>query len=344
VLAVLAATLVSSLAAGGAAAARGPRLVDGDPLQRLRAESGLDATRVARQHGPRIVAKVSLPRRTVLVWLALVSVSTLAVMIPAVQSKRPLRLAQVGVPSPEGGVQMRRFSDRKVEHEASESAIDPEAPSPVERVADYTGGLGGSEGAAYADLGRHVASVLEAAQEAAERMKAEARSEATRVGEEARKEAEATLAEAHRKADELEAETGRIRSEATSAADDVRARADVYAEDKRAEADEAAERIVGRAERAARERARAAEERQRALDQNVVRTEERLRQLVSGLRELAGRLDVLVASDGLPDSRPEDAGEAAEAGLDDSLRRAAAARQSPEEAAAPAEEATAEKA
>ena len=59
------------------------------------------------------------------------------------------------------------------------------------------------------------------------------------------------------------------------------------------------------------------------LDSHVERTEERLRKLVTGLRELAGRLDVLVGSDALVELvEPARESEAPQpAGLDDELQR-----------------------
>ena len=175
----------------------------------------------------------------------------------------------------------------------------------------------------FAELGQHVATVLATARESAERIEGDARREAAQVLEAAKTEAERTLAQAREKAAELEAETAEKRSAAFATAEDVRTRADAYAEQKRQEADEAAAEALSRAERQARERARAAEERQQALASHVERTEERLRKLVTGLRELAGRLDVLVGSDALVELvEPEPETEVSQpAGLDEALQR-----------------------
>jgi cell division septum initiation protein DivIVA len=286
------------------------------------------------------VVRVGLPHREVLIWLVLASTAMLAVVVPGIVSKRPLRLASVGVPSPEGGVQMRRFIDRKDEREAQDEGVveateveeREAAPSAAAtRVAAFTGEPAPERrGPTFDELGQHVASVLEAAREAAERIVAEARAEATRVQERSQKEAEAAVAEARRKAGEVDAEASQTHSEAKRVARDLRARADEYAEEKRQEADEAAAEILARAERVARERTAAAEERQRALDENVERTEDRLRQLVGGLRDLAGRLDVLASSgDG---AEPD-----ADAALDEELTRSAADRAVPTETTSPAE-------
>jgi cell division septum initiation protein DivIVA len=326
------ATIVLLTAAGGAAgAARPARLAGGDPLQRLRTEERLGGARVA----PTVV-RAALPRSTAAIWLVLASVSMLAVVVPGVISKRPLRLAQVGVPSPEGGVQMRRFIDRKA-REAQEGSTegvqeevrDPNAPSPISRVADYTGEplaarepqqIASEPVASFGELGQHVTSILEAARESAEHMLSEARDEAKRVEERSQKEAEAALAEARRKAGELEAEANQTHSEARRTARELRTRADEYAEEKRQEADEAAAQIEAQAERAARERTASAEERQRVLAEHVERTEERLRQLVGGLRELAGRLEVLVGGDGQASTEAD--GERSD--LEEELRQSAA--------------------
>jgi ribosomal protein S2 len=87
-------------------------------------------------------------------------------------------------------------------------------------------------------------------------------------------------------------ERARIQAaEIEAAAEDVRSRADAYAAHKRQKADEAAAELLARAEA-----------RQQELDANVERTEERLRRLVGGLRELADRLDVLVGPDELDEA------------------------------------------
>ena len=267
---------------GSCAPARAAGPPGGGPLQPLRAEGAAQAT------------SPNASRRAGIIWVALGSGAMLLVMLSAVQTRRPLRLARGGAQTPEGGAQMRR---------REEIGAEPVEP--------------GEQG--FAELGQHVATVLATAREAAEKIQGDARREAAGVLERATAEAEQTLAQAREKAGEIEAETTEKRSAAFAAAEDVRTRADAYAEQKQQEADEAAAETLARAERQARERARAAEERQQALDSHVERTEERLRKLVTGLRELAGRLDVLVGSDALVElvepapSQP--------AGLDEALQR-----------------------
>jgi len=301
--AVVALAIVSSSVAGGAARASGPlRLPGGDPLRRLRAEE----SRPSAQAAPGDPS-----RRAGIIWVALGSGAMLLVVISAVQAKRPPRLARVGAQSPEGGAHMRRrFNEREDGGAEQVEAPAAEAPEAGER-----------EEGGFAELGEHVATVLATAREAAERIEGDSRREATLVLERAQAEAAETLSQARDKAGEIEAETAEKRSAAIAAAEDIRARAEAYAEHKRQEADEAAEEVVTRAERQARDRSRAAEERQHALDSNVERTEERLRKLVTGLRELAGRLDVLVGSDALVGLVEPEAEASHPTGLDEALKR-----------------------
>ena len=289
--------VVAALALVGSCAATPARaggLPGGDPLQRLRAEASAQAVpRDSRLAG--------------IIWLALGSGAMLLVVVSAVQTKRPLRLASVGAQTPEGGAHMRRrFNER--EEGGAEQVEAPVVEAP-------------EAGDGFAELGQHVATVLATAREAAAKIEDDARREAAQVLERAKAEAAKTLADAREKAGELEAESAEKRSAAFATAEDVRTRADAYAEQKRQEADEAAAEANARAERQARERARAAEERQQELDSHVERTEERLRKLVTGLRELAGRLDVLVGSDSLVELVEPEAGAPQPAGLDEALQR-----------------------
>lgn len=345
---VAAAILVLWPAAGNASGAGRPvQLGGGDPLKRLRSERlPVPGTELV----PQSPGRSGGSRRAGLIWLALVSVPTLIIVLSALQAKRPLRRAQVGVPSPEGGVQMRRrFIERKVDGDAQDervaghSGAEPGGRSLASRLQGYTtepiveppspvgpDDVKDEHVPTFSELGEHVASVLEKAREAAERIQAEARSEAAQVLERAQADAEERLATARRKAEELEAEAAQARSESNQVAEDVRSRADAYAQEKRQEADDAAAQITARAERLARERARAADERHRALSANVERTEERLRRLVTGLRELAGRLDVLVGSDGLTELSALESDPSAPV-LDETLRQQVAAGEQPEE-------------
>ena len=204
----------------------------------------------------------------------------------------------------------RRFNERE-----DGGAVEVEAPTP------QASPTAEREEAGFAELGQHVATVLATARVSAEKIEADARREAAELLERAQAEAAETLSDARDTAAQIEAETNEKRSAAIAASEDIRPRADAYAEQKRQEADEATAEALARAERQARDRARAAEERQQALDSHVERTEERLRKLVTGLRELAGRLDVLVGSDSLVELVEPEAEAAQPAGLDEALKR-----------------------
>jgi hypothetical protein len=154
--------------------------------------------------------------------------------------------------------------------------------------------------AEYAALGEHVASVLKAANEAAARIRREAQDDAQRIADASRQEALATLSEANH-ADKVLFEADQFRLEAEEGAKATCAAAEAYAEQHRREAQEQASRLIAEADQEAARRARETAQRYRTLQDDVVRTEQRLEQLVGGLRELASRLeDVLqpTVSDG----------------------------------------------
>jgi uncharacterized protein YoxC len=152
------------------------------------------------------------------------------------------------------------------------------------------------EAAAYAEVGAHVASVLKAADEAATRIREEARDAAERIAEASRQEAATTLREANRDADKLLFEAEQRRAEADEAAKAVRDAADAYADQQRNEAHAQASRVIAEAEQETAER-------YETLQDNVVRTEERLERLVAGLRELAAGLEDVVHASASADER-----------------------------------------
>ncbi len=135
----------------------------------------------------------------------------------------------------------------------------------------------------YSKLGEHVASVLEAAERAAKQLTEEARSSAVSLRERSQREAEELLAAA-----KSEAET-----------------------------------LLRTAQQEGDRRAQAAQERSRILEENVAATEQRLKQLTTGLRELASLLDALVDAD-----RGEE--ETLEASLRPSVAGQRAAQESPD--------------
>ncbi|HYY03148.1 MAG TPA: hypothetical protein VE736_04620 [Gaiellaceae bacterium] len=181
----------------------------------------------------------------------------------------------------------------------------------------------------YGKIGEHVASVLESARTAATKIRDDAREDARRVAERSRKEAAEMLAEARREVARLKAEAERLRSEAQRARREERQQADEYAAEVRRAAQAEAARIVGAAKEEAREHTRAKDERSRGLDRNIGLAEERLTQLVGGLRTLAGQLENVVA--GKDPATPSDTARAG-GSLDASLHASASAHTSGEDA------------
>lgn len=179
----------------------------------------------------------------------------------------------------------------------------------------------------YAKLGEHVTSVLEAAKTAAAKIRQDAREDAGRVAERTRKAAAKAVETARREAANASSEGEQLRAEAEKESRETRHRANAYLAEKRQEAEAEASGIVTRARREAINYTRTAEERRSALHKNVALTEERLRQLVGGLRDLAGRLEQLV--EGQAAVTKLDATDAAPSGsLEASLRPSTAAQQS----------------
>jgi hypothetical protein len=143
-------------------------------------------------------------------------------------------------------------------------------------------------------LGEHVASIVAAAEAAADKIRAEAgrgaeqtRSETARLVKEMRtRVTEETEAE--------RAEARRMVEEAKAAAEEIRAEADGYADGRRREADARAAQTVRDAEERAAAIAGTAGERNRVLLTNVAASEVRLRELAESLRTVASSLDEIV--------------------------------------------------
>jgi hypothetical protein len=111
-----------------------------------------------------------------------------------------------------------------------------------------------SRAVGYSKLGEHVASVLEAAELAAERVTEEARSEVAALREQSQREAAELIGAANREA----------------------------------------EAMLRTAELESSQRVQEVQERHRVVEENLAATEQRLQQLATGLRELASSLDGLV--------------------------------------------------
>jgi hypothetical protein len=178
-----------------------------------------------------------------------------------------------------------------------------------------------------AHLGTHVQSVLSAAEKASVRIQEEAREEAERVREQARREAAARAEAARHDADAAKAEAERLRSEAAEWSEQARTAAENNASERRAEADAESREILLAAERQAISLKKEAERRNHALGVDIALAESRLRELATGLHELADQLDNLL----LMPSGEEEEGDLA-AGSDVSLVDALTPSPSSEEA------------
>jgi hypothetical protein len=150
-----------------------------------------------------------------------------------------------------------------------------------------------------ADVGARVAGILEAAEQAAEQIRADALRQAQETMRQAEGNAEVRI-------EELSSESERLRAEADDYARDIRQAVDSYATQTRREADEEARRLVSEAEeqaRATREAAQAMSDqiqtdtsrRHETLQQETRALEERRQRVMEGLRDLAAQLqDALV--------------------------------------------------
>lgn len=194
---------------------------------------------------------------------------------------------------------------------ASDSPVLP-ADEPIALAADY------------AKLGEHVTSVLEAANEAAAKIREEARSGAQQIAERAQQEANAWLEKARAETQEISHEASRLRIEAEEESRELKDRATAYATEKRREADRQASALLSRAKREASEYTRAAQDRSAELAKNVELSEQRLRQLVGGLRDLADRLEEVLQPAGTAEAARGEP--ASDESMDESLRRSAAAQ------------------
>jgi len=182
----------------------------------------------------------------------------------------------------------------------------------------------------YGKLGEHVTSVLEAANNAAAKIREDARTNAERVTTQSQSEASSLLDEARRHAEKLSRESDRLGAAAEKENRELARQAEAYAAGKRQEAEAEAATILSQARREASEHTRAAQERRIALDKDVALSEERLGQLVSGLRNLAVQLEELVRPDPEPATSNSAIARDQDSSLEESLRRSAAAPKSSE--------------
>jgi len=197
----------------------------------------------------------------------------------------------------------------QTEPEAAEPTFPPEATeAPAERSApnDTSG------------VGKHVQTVLKAAEDAAARLIREARAQAHEIREIAEREASSQVEAASSTAARLTEEAERAHAEALAAAAQARAAAEEEAAARRAEAEEEAETVRAEAERDTSSFGREAAERYEELLNDTALAEDRLRRLVDGLRDVADRLDDLLEpeDDEEPTDRP---GAEHDATLEDAL-------------------------
>jgi len=155
----------------------------------------------------------------------------------------------------------------------------------------------------YASVGTHVASVLEAATSAADRLREDAERDAT-----------AKIADASARAGEIVHDAEALKAEAEETAKRVTERAEAFAERRRKDADAEAAAILENAEQVARRQHEEMTARQEALGESIALAETRLRDLVGGLRRLADQLEAVISAESLKDwTEPT-------ATLDDALR------------------------
>jgi vacuolar-type H+-ATPase subunit E/Vma4 len=171
--------------------------------------------------------------------------------------------------------------------------------NPEDASAEETGEFAQKPGNEYADVGARVTGILEAAEQAAEQIRADALREA----HETMRRAEA---DARTRIEELTRDAERVRSEADDYARDIRQAVDSYGTQARREADEDARKLLTEAEeqaRAVREAAQAmaeqiqadAHRRHETLLREAKSLEERRQRVLDGLRDLAAQLqDALV--------------------------------------------------
>lgn len=181
------------------------------------------------------------------------------------------------------------------------SAVEP----PVESSEAKDGGPVGH--AEYAEVGQRVIGILEAAEAAAEGIRAEAAAAA----EEIRQAAEAEAETSRQKAEE---EAASVREQAEAAAEEVRSSAEGVVEARRQEAEEVAQGVLADAEEHAAATRQAAEEAAKRIEvearereaiilEQVQPLEENLRRALDAFRGISGQLEELLAD--LPGSRKD---------------------------------------
>jgi cell division septum initiation protein DivIVA len=171
----------------------------------------------------------------------------------------------------------------------------------------------------YASLGSHVASVLEAANAAAARLREEAAADAARIRNDAQRAADTKLTHASAEASKIVEEAQRQQSDAEEAAKRTTESAEAAAVRRREDADAEAAKILELAGEVATRQHSEVVARKEALDESVDLAEQRLHHLISGLRDLADRLENVLSAD-TPEDWNHPAGETLDEALKESVR------------------------
>jgi hypothetical protein len=144
------------------------------------------------------------------------------------------------------------------------------------------------------NIGEHVSSVLQSAQQAARTIQDDARREAASLVERARREADETRARASTEAAAKSSEAERALQTAREQADQTRGDANAYAQRRRQEVEQQTAATLSDAKREASSIQQAAKKRHEELLSNVAMTEDRLKVLSTALKNVAHELDELV--------------------------------------------------
>lgn len=232
-------------------------------------------------------------------WPLEIALGTVGLLLLAAVLTLRSRLLPSAVHIRPEGVTMPKFGDRKPsrtapEHEPGENQLfarvskyssEPKAAAPVGEI-ELTPD--------YAHLGEHVGAVLEAAKEAADRMKRQAEEVAQGIRAHAEQQSSVALDNARKQAKRLEDDAVQLEESAREQSARIRQDAEAYASSARETADAEATKVREQAEQHASARVRATEVHLKSLDKQVTGTEQRLGQLAERLRELASSLDDLV--------------------------------------------------
>jgi hypothetical protein len=166
----------------------------------------------------------------------------------------------------------------------------------------------GEQHESYAEVGEQVASVLAAAQRAAEEIRATTLEEAERIRQEAVADAASTRDEAAKAAEQTRRESEALRAEAEEYSKEARDAADRYVATTRQQVEDEAAARRAESEREAAEMHRAAEQRARDVETEALhrrqaiiaeaeRSEARLEQLLGVYRGMTSQLEELLASE-----------------------------------------------